>query len=111
MAIPWLWPSNQLLRPLEITYLPAPRYIYSLLMLLKLYRQQIYLLCIEAGHQKRSHKGPKLDPWGTTDVKAIIVNRIVGPWRRLPRDIREVSSVADYDKIVMFVPGKEFTEA
>lgn len=68
-------------------------------------------LCIEAGHQKRSHRGPKLDPWGTTDVKAIIVNRIVGPWRRFPRDIREVSSVADRDKIVMFVPGKEFTEA
>ena len=68
-------------------------------------------LCIKAGHQNRSHRGSKLDPWGTTDVRAIIVNRIVGPWRRLPRDIRGVSSVADRDKIVMFVPGKEFTEA
>lgn len=100
-AIPWLWPSNQHPRPLEITYLPAPRYIYSLLMLLKLYRQQIYLLCIEAGHQKRSHSGPKLDPWCTTDVKAIIVNRIVGLWKCLPRDIRGVSSVADRDKIIV----------
>lgn len=44
-------------------------------------------------------------------MKAIIVNRIVGLWKRPPRDIREVSSVADRDKIVMFVPGKEFTEA
>ena len=100
-AIPWLWPSNQHPRPLEITYLPAPRYIYSLLMLLRLYRQQIYLLCIEAGHQKRSHSGPKLDPWCTTDVKAIIVNRIVGLWKCLPRDIRGVSSVADRDKIIV----------
>ena len=100
-AIPWLWPSNQHPRPLDITYLPAPRYIYSLLMLLKLYRQQIYLLCIEAGHQKRSHSGPKLDPWCTTDVKAIIVNRIVGLWKCLPRDIRGVSSVADRDKIIV----------
>lgn len=70
-------------------------------MLLKLYRQQIYLLCIEAGHQKRSHSGPKLDPWCTTDVKAIIVNRIVGLWKCLPRDIRGVSSVADRDKIIV----------
>ena len=58
-------------------------------------------LCIEAGHQKRSHRGPKLDPWGTTDVKAIIVNRIVALWKRLPRDIREVSSVEDHDKIIV----------
>ena len=58
-------------------------------------------LCIEAGHQKRSHRGPKLDPWGTTDVKAIIVNRIVGLWKRLPRDIRGVSFVGDRDKIIV----------
>ena len=79
-----------------------------------LYRQQIDLLYIYVQRQviKKDHKqrGPKLDPWGTTDVNAITVNRIVGLWKRLPRDIRGVSSVADRDKIIMFVPGKEFTE-